>query len=145
MPDELGGMRGTRREPAETLIELEYQAGEESAVVLVSAVSEELKDPRNVLAAMFGLLFACQKGTYVGTAPQMGGEGEGAGPTVVQGDSPNANDQPWWFACTVAGAEGDPMFRGQAVGWADGDLAWLTVSPNKAVARRLIVALVEAA
>ena len=145
MPDELDGMRGTHREPAETLIQLEYRVRKESAVAVVSAVSEEVKDPRNVLAGMFGLLFACQKGSYVGIAPQLGGGGEQAGPTVVQDDSPNVNDQLWWFACTVAGAEGDPTLRGQAVGWAGGDVAWLTISPNKTVARRLIAALVEAA
>ncbi len=145
MPDELGGMRRRHREAAEGLIELEYRAGEDSAAVLVSAADEEVKDARNVLAAMFGLLFGCEKGSYVGTAPQLRGEGEQAGPTLVQGGSPNVNDELWWFACPVAGAEGDPTFRGFAIGWASGDIAWLTISPDKTVARRLIAALVEAA
>lgn len=143
MPEELAGMRGTP-EAAETLT-LEYRAGEASAVVLGRAADEEIKDPRDALGAMFGLIFACEKGTYAGTAPQMQGEGEQAGPAFrLKGESPNLNGQLWWFACTVAGAEGDPTFRGHAIGWASGDIAWLTVSPDERTSQSLIDAMIKA-
>ena len=54
-------------------------------------------------------------------------------------------DGGWWFACTIDGAEGAPNFTGQAVGWAVGDLGWLTITPDRATSRALLKAMREAA
>ncbi len=90
----------------------------------------------DVLAASFGLVFGCARGTYEGTIkPLDGGQGPGFGGS---GRSPSAP----WFSCTVDGAEGDEDFTGYAVGWTTKTAAWLLVAKDEKFARALIEALV---
>ncbi|MDQ3890118.1 MAG: hypothetical protein M3312_06150 [Actinomycetota bacterium] len=144
MPAQLAGMREERLEGVENLPGVEYRGGGDSALALASGTDNEIKDARIVLAAMFGLQFGCEKGTYAGTAPQMTEGGGQAGPGFTTGQADDRDERLWWFSCTVAGAEGDPKFTGHAVGWVSGDVGWLTVSSNERIAQSLIDALIRA-
>lgn len=100
------------------------------------AADKSVPDAKAALAVMFGMGMACDKATYRGTAePERGG--------LIPGFGTDAKVDPWWFACEVAGAEGAPNFRGYAVGWASGDLGWLTVTPDQRTSRELLEVMVE--
>ncbi|MCW2810073.1 MAG: hypothetical protein JWP61_531 [Friedmanniella sp.] len=95
----------------------------------------ELMSANNLLSAGFGLVFACSPGSYRGTAPRpvnrYGGPGVTAKPLT----------KPVWFACHVAGAEGQDDFQGEAVGWTSGKLAWLVIGPSPAATQQLVTRL----
>jgi hypothetical protein len=77
-----------------------------------------------------------------GTAPQ---SWFGGGPDLDPSGDYDPDAEPWWFACTIDGAEGDPGFTGYTLGWATRDLGWLTVTPDRGTSRDLVKALLQAA
>jgi hypothetical protein len=95
----------------------------------------QLESANNRLSAAFGLVYACAKGSYEGTAPRPSYPGGGPGVTK------KPITTPIWFSCTVHGAEGDDNFTGQAVGWTSKKTAWLVVADSETSARHLVHAL----
>jgi hypothetical protein len=98
----------------------------------------ERESANNLLSAAFGLVFACTKDSYRGTAPRP--SYPQGGPAVTK--KPLSSDV--WFSCTVDGAEGDEQFTGQAVGWTSKKTAWLVVADSPSTARDLVDALARA-
>ena len=89
------------------------------------------------LAAMFGLMYACDPDTYEGTIER---SAEFPVPGYAQVDATT----PAWFSCRVDGAEGAEDFSAQAVGWTSDRTAWLVIGPDDAAVRGLVTALHEA-
>ena len=130
-------------------------AGDESAVVaygkdlslLVSddAMSGGPETPPEMvgaqasLAAMFGLMYACDMDTYEGTIERMPGGYPGPGMAAVDATTPA------WFSCRIDGAEGAEDFTAQAVGWTSSETAWLAIGPDDAAVRQFVTALHQAA
>jgi hypothetical protein len=95
----------------------------------------ELFNASTLLAARFGLVFACAKDSYRGTIkPGEGGYGPGF-------DSSKKSSKPMWFSCEIDGAEGDENYQGHAVGWTSRKAAWLVIAKNEKTARSLISGL----
>jgi hypothetical protein len=95
----------------------------------------ELFTAGQLLAARFGLVFACAKRSYRGTIePLEGGQGPGF-------DSPARSSKPNWFSCRIDGAEGDDDFTGHAVGWTSEKAAWLVIAEDEEAARAIIAGL----
>ena len=92
---------------------------------------------QDLMAASFGLVLGCAKGTYRGTAPS--GE-DGLGPAVPE--KPSAD--PVWFSCAVDVAEGDDDFVGHAVGWTSGETAWQVLGPDEATVRSFVTVVHDA-
>ena len=90
------------------------------------------------LAAMFGLMYACDMDTYEGTIERMPGGYPGPGMAAVDATSPA------WFSCRIDGAEGAEDFTAQAVGWTSSKTAWLAIGPDDAALQELVTALHEA-
>ena len=67
MPDQLAGMRGQHFASGV------HYGPNDGVTAFVMSTDNEIKDPKAVLAAMFGLGAVCNKDTYVGTAPYLGG------------------------------------------------------------------------
>jgi hypothetical protein len=111
----------------------EYPSGD---VFMVAAKRSDLSSAM-MLAASFGLMYTCGRGTFEGTAPMIEGAGTAAQP-------PPGTDVRW-FTCEVKGSEGDPSFRGHAVGWTSGPLAWLLIGRDEQRAKALMTALADAA
>jgi hypothetical protein len=95
----------------------------------------ELFRADQLLAASFGLGYACAEGSYRGTIQLFGGESE-PGPEV-----PKRSSRTGWFSCRIDGAEGDEDFKGHAVGWTSRKAAWLVITEDAEAARALIAAL----
>jgi hypothetical protein len=93
-------------------------------------------DASMMLAFMFGMNYGCARGSFAGTAVAI----EGSHPV-----RPPAGSKVRWFTCQVNGAEGDPGFRGYAVGWASGDIAWLVVGASRPRVEALVHTIVAAA
>jgi hypothetical protein len=110
----------------------EYPTGD---TVVVQRAGDGL-DASASLAAGFGLLMTCARGTFTGTARGIAGGRPGRAPAAATVR---------WFGCNVAGAEGDPRFRGHVIGWTHGDLAWMVVGISRKRAEDLVAALVGAA
>lgn len=89
----------------------------------------------NLLAAEFGLVYACAKDTYAGTAPH--DADSPIGPDVTAKPVKRAI----WFSCTIDAAEGDDDYTGHAVGWTSKRTAWLVVAEDERSARTLVRAL----
>ena len=150
-------MDGEAREYMPTLSDSEEGDGDQGAgelaalsygqelSVLVSddTVSGEPGTPPQVigaqgkLAAMFGLMYACDPDSYEGTI-------ERSSEFPVPGHAQVDAATPAWFSCRIDGAEGAEDFSAQAVGWTSGKTAWLVVGPDDAAVRGLITALHEA-
>ncbi|SDT11015.1 hypothetical protein SAMN04488543_3056 [Friedmanniella luteola] len=95
----------------------------------------ELFTAEQLLAASFGLVFACAKRSYRGTIkPLEGGQGPGY-------DSPARSSKTNWFSCRIDGAEGDDDFTGHAVGWTSKKAAWLVIAEDEKAARTIIAGL----
>lgn len=95
----------------------------------------ELFTAEQLLAASFGLVFACAKSSYRGTIkPLEGGQGPGF-------DSPARSSRTNWFSCRIDGAEGDDDFTGHAVGWTSKKAAWLVIAEDEKAARTIITGL----
>jgi hypothetical protein len=95
----------------------------------------ELFSADALLAANFGLVFACAKKSYRGTIkPNDGGYGPGFGAS-------KKSSKPMWFSCKIDGAEGDDDFKGHAVGWTSEKAAWLVIAKDEKTARSLITGL----
>jgi hypothetical protein len=91
-----------------------------------------------LLAADFGLVYGCAKGSYRGTIKR---SGDGPGFQSAKGKSASAS-QPMWFSCKIDGAEGNENFKGHAVGWTSKKAAWLVIAEDDKAARSLIAGLV---
>ena len=91
-----------------------------------------------LLAAGFGLVYACAEGSYEGTAPRPAYPGGGPGPAK------GPVTEPVWFSCRVDGAEGEEDFTGSALGWTSGRTAWLVVTSGEGDTRTLVRALQDA-
>jgi hypothetical protein len=98
---------------------------------------KQLFRPADLLSAQFGLVYACKEGTYRGSAPQS--QAGGGGPGVTG----KAATKRVWFACQIAGAEGQEHYSGYAVGWTTKAAAWLCVAPDKQMVGSLVSALQE--
>ena len=134
MPEELAGMRMNRAALEEDAAGVSYGGpGAKSTFAAALPPDGEVEDPRDNLAAMFGLGLGCEKG-YAGTAPDRGG-----GPALGQG---NRVEGLWWFSCGAAVDEDGN--RHHAIGWVSGDLAWLAVSPDERTSQALIDAMIKA-
>lgn len=118
-----------------------YGRGNDAPVAWVMEAGKQVPDATAALSVMFGMTMACMKDSYEGTAPR---SDYGSVPDSDRSGEYDP-DGGWWFACTIDGAEGAPNFTGQAVGWASGDLGWLTITPDRATSRALLEALREAA
>jgi hypothetical protein len=92
----------------------------------------------NILAASFGLGYACADGSYRGTAPKHD-DFDGPAPTASRLPAPV------WFSCPVDAAEGEDDFSGYAVGWTSGRTAWLVIARDATAAEALVGALTRAA
>lgn len=95
----------------------------------------ELFRAEQLLAASFGLGYACAEGKYRGTIELFGGESE---PDL---DGSKRSSKPGWFSCRIDGAEGDEDFKGYAVGWTSKKAAWLVIAEDEKAARALIASL----
>lgn len=95
----------------------------------------ELFEAEQLLAASFGLVYACADGSYRGTIELFGGEEE------PNSDVPKRTSKPGWFSCRIDGAEGDENFKGYAVGWTSKKAAWLVIAEDEKAARALIASL----
>ena len=117
-----------------------YGRGGQAPTAWVMEADSEVPDAPAALAVMFGLTMTCAEDSYAGTIPQSRYGG------VPEMDLSGAyrSGEPWWFSCTVDGAEGDPGFTAHALGWASGDLGWLTTTPDRATTRALVDALLAA-
>jgi len=94
----------------------------------------ELLTADTLLAANFGLVYACAKKSYRGTIkPLRGGYGPGFGS--------KKSSKPMWFSCNIDAAEGDDNFKGHAVGWTSEKAAWLVIAKDEKTARSLITGL----
>ena len=95
----------------------------------------ELFTAEQLLAASFGLVFACAERSYRGTIePLEGGQGPGY-------DAPARSSGTNWFSCRIDGAEGDEDFTGHAVGWTSRRAAWLVIAEDEKAARTIIAGL----
>jgi hypothetical protein len=120
---------------------VQYGRGNSAPTAWVMEPSRGVRGAPSALAVMFGLTMTCDKDSYTGTIPQT----RWGTPDMDRSDSYDPDgDPPWWFACTVDGAEGDPKFTGYALGWASGNLGWLTVTEDRASTRILTDALLQA-
>lgn len=117
-----------------------YGRGNDAPVAWVMEADKEMRDPTVALAVMFGMTMSCEKDSYRGTAPR---SDHGSVPDADRSGQYDP-DGGWWFACTIAGAEGAPKFTGQAVGWASGELGWLTTTPDRTTSRALLQAMRDA-
>ena len=95
----------------------------------------ELFQAEDLLAASFGLVYACAEGSYRGSIELFGGEEE------PDSDAPKRSAKPGWFSCRIDGAEGDENFKGHAVGWTSKRAAWLVIAEDEKAARALIAGL----
>jgi hypothetical protein len=150
MPKELGGTRRHLYYTPGDAVEPSRDAGVVYGSVGSLAVYEEYRttdtvdgkpemaSANNQLSAAFGLVFACTKGSYRGTAPR---------PSYPQG-GPGVTNKPLttdvWFSCTIDGAEGQDDFTGQAVGWTSRKTAWLVIADSQPTARTIVKALARA-
>jgi hypothetical protein len=96
--------------------------------------SRTLMSARHLIAARFGLVFACSKNSYRGNALPSPGKGFADIPA----------GEPVWFSCAVDGAEGDDSYEAHAAGWTSGKTAWVVVAPDSKTVRSLINALQKA-
>jgi hypothetical protein len=141
MPDRLLGVRGRHPGFYGPSAGVVYGREDNGVTAYVMGTDRQVKDPKAVLSFMFGMGFACKKGTYLGTAPQ---SRYGGGPDFDQPRSLKPSAGVWWFSCAIDGVEGDPESTGYALGWVSGDLGYLTATPNKAAAHALIQELINA-
>jgi uncharacterized protein YceK len=127
---EVGGRSPEVGAPGHRMLYASYPGG--AQVMVFEAGGRTGADA--MLSAMFGLSYGCARGTFQGTAVGIGGAAtRAADPATLP-----------WFTCDVAGAEGDPHFRGHAAGWITGDLAWLVITPSRAETSLLVRGLVAA-
>lgn len=142
MPTLSDGEEGDRDQGAGELAVLAY--GQElSVLVSDDTVSGEPGEPPQVvgaqgkLAAMFGLMYICDPGTYEGTIkphPEF----------PVPGSSEVGTTTTAWFSCRIDGAEGAEDFTAQAGGWTSSETAWLAIGPDDAALQELVTALHQA-
>jgi len=135
MPDQLAGMRGQH------LASGVHYGPNDGVTAFVMSTDNEIKDPKAVLASMFGLGAVCNKDTYVGTAPYLGGPKSQWGvPGIASEGASGADDNLWWFSCNFKAPE-SRIYDGHAIGWVSGDLAWLVTSPDKNTSKTTVAAM----
>jgi hypothetical protein len=138
MPREIAGMAAHYPDYAGNSVGVTYGPSADGAEAYVMGTDNEVKDPTAVLSFMFGMGFACKKGSYAGTAPP---SRYGGGPDIDFGGAYDPKNQAWWFTCIIDGTEGDPTFTGHALGWVSGDLAWLVTTPDETTTETLVTAM----
>jgi hypothetical protein len=138
LPRRLAGEQVSVHKPVQNLTLASYGKGDQAATISVMGTDETLKDPQSALSFLFGMVYSCDKSTFVGTAKSDDG---GYTPALGNGDS---GEEPVWFSCDVDGAEGSPKFTGQAVGWTSGETAWLAMSGDGRMMKSMMRALVKA-
>ena len=107
----------------------------------VMSPDNQVKDPKAVLAAMFGLGAVCNKDTYVGTAPYLSGPKPQWGvPGMESEGASGAEGDLWWFSCKFMAPE-SKIYDGHAIGWVSGDLAWLVTTPDRNTTKDTIAAM----
>ena len=141
MPHEIAAMAAHHPAFAGDSAGVTYGPSANGAVAYVMGTDNEVTDPTAVLSFMFGMGFACKKGSYAGTAPP---SRYGGGPDIDSRGAYDPKKQAWWFTCTIDGIEGDPTFTGHALGWVSGDLAWLVTTPNETTTQTLVTAMLAA-
>ncbi len=136
MPGELGGHpRKVMGGEASNTPGVFYGSFTSGMVAYVMGPSSGVKEPTAALAAMFGMGYTCDRGTYAGTAPQS----RYGGPDMARGSRVETDNKLWWFSCDFSGER--PSDTGHAVGWVSGELAWLATAPDRETSRSLIDAL----
>lgn len=140
MPATLAGADLRRPRMFGSAAGVRYRRGNAAPFAWVMEADADVPDAPTALAVMFGMTMSCAKGSYAGTIPQ---SPYGGVPDTDRSGAydPDGAREPWWFACTIDGAEGDAKFSGHALGWASGDLGWLTVTKDRATTRELVAAL----
>jgi hypothetical protein len=140
LPAHLDGMTLTVEPVRGALAFARYRGGDRNAVLQVMEPSHGVKDPQSMLAVLFGMTMSCDKGTYAGSIP--------AGYRGLVPGMPPSSDQlvpHGWFGCTVQGAEGNPHYTAEALGWTSKDAAWLTLSSDKRTSGTVVKELVKTA
>jgi hypothetical protein len=139
LPNRLDRMRrrGPRGEGG--YLDVTYRAGTRSAVLFVMGVGGPVKDPQSAVAVMFGMTLSCAPKSYVGSIPK---GYRGYEPEIGPPADPARTG---WFTCSVRGAEGDPGFRGEALGWTAANSGWLITGSDRHTVALLAGKLVTAA
>ena len=139
MPDQLAGMpakpTGQFYGPAAGV---HYGPGSTGLTAWAMGTDKQVKDPRAALGVMFGMGLVCVKGTGVGTAPV----GRWGTPEIDSPGGSGLDDGLWWFSCDFE-SESD-AYKGHAIGWVSGDLAWLVTTTDRSSTQVTVSALHDA-
>lgn len=150
MPDVLAGLParrspyGTGRDPIQEMMVMVVYGPDYRGMSAWASDGGPALDARATLATRFSLYTAydrgnsCSRTSYAGTAKPVPAN-DGVSPGTGQDEPPG--EKLWWFSCTITGPRSDPLFHAYAVGWVDGELAWLTVGRDKAMVRTIIDAM----
>jgi hypothetical protein len=138
LPPQLDGLRLRGPRGQGRYLDVTYRAGTRSADLFVMGVGGPVKDPQSAVAVMFGMTLACAPKSYHGTIPK----GYGGVPDIGPPADPGRTG---WFTYSVRGAEGDPGFSGEALGWTSADSGWLITGSDRHTVALLAEQLVTAA